>query len=175
MLGVFKCVPEATVPSYATKFSACFDLHSCIPSGTEVKAIIPTEVSYRGSSTEDTCTLVSDESGCLIIPARARVLIPTGLKFNIPPCCSVRLHPRSGLSFKHGLILANCEGVIDEDYVDQVFIILHNISNVNVTIKHGDRVCQAELIRDSRDPVLEIFNEPQKKTDRSGGLGSTGV
>jgi len=175
MLGVFKCVPEATVPSYATKFSACFDLHSCIPAGTVVKAIIPTEVSYRGSSTEDTCTLLSDENGCLIIPPRARVLIPTGLKFNIPLRCSVRLHPRSGLSFKNGLILANCEGVIDEDYVDQVFIILHNISNVNATIKHGDRVCQAELVRDSREPVKEILQEPQKKTDRTGGIGSTGV
>lgn len=175
MLKVFKCVPEATVPSYSTKSSACFDLHACIPVGTKLKAKVPTEVSYRGSSSEDTCELVVNSDCIVSIPPRSRVLIPTGLKFDIPPNSSIRLHPRSGLSFKNGITLCNCEGVIDEDYVDEIFIAVCNISNVHFSIKHGDRICQAELMRDHRYDIMEVSEAPSKKTDRNGGFGSTGV
>ena len=38
------------------------------------------------------------------------VLIPTGLIFDIPEGYSVRLHSRSGLRWKDGIYLTNCEG-----------------------------------------------------------------
>lgn len=37
MFSVFKCRPEANIPSYATRFSACFDLYACLPNDLEVK------------------------------------------------------------------------------------------------------------------------------------------
>jgi dUTP pyrophosphatase len=46
------------------------------------------------------------------------MLIPTGLIADIPEGFSVRIHSRSGLAFKQGVYLTNCEGVIDSDYVD---------------------------------------------------------
>ena len=85
----------------------------------------------------------------------------------------MRLHMRSGLAVKAGLVLANCEGVIDSDYTDQVFVAVRNDSDIPIRINHGDRICQGEMV-----PVIRaMFTptiKPQPKANRTGGFGSTG-
>lgn len=166
MLNVFKCSPEAILPAYSTQSSACFDLHACLPSGVQVKR--------RGLTNTEHQLSVSDDGTILVKPGD-RVLVPTGLIFDIPENCSVRIHPRSGLAYKNGIALSNCEGVIDEDYIDPVFISVINVSGQTFTIKHGDRIAQAELVTDARSPIYERTTPPGKKTNRTGGFGSTGV
>ena len=166
MLKVFKCDPDATVPEYATRSSSCFDLHACLLPHIQLKC-------RHWNNDED--TLYVNEYSIITIPPMARALVPTGLIFDIPKNHSVRLHPRSGISFKFGITLMNCEGVIDEDYVDPVFVSILNLSNRPFDISHGDRICQAELICDSRYNIVESTIAPKKKTDRGGGFGSTGL
>lgn len=166
MLKVYKVEPEAALPEYATKESACFDLHACLIPHTTVKT---------RSWNNDEDIMYVNEYGILLLHPMTRALIPTGLVFDIPKNHSVRIHPRSGLSFKYGINLSNCEGVIDQDYTDQVFISLYNASNLSFKINHGDRICQAELVCDARYPVVETTIKPKPKTNRSGGFGSTGV
>lgn len=166
MLKVYKVEPEAILPQYATKDSACFDVHACLIRHTKVK-------SYCWNNEHD--DIYVNEYGIVLVPPMTRVLIPTGLIFDIPKNHSIRLHPRSGISFKHGINLVNCEGVIDEDYTDQVFIALHNTSNVAFKINHGDRICQAELVCDARYPIVQTDDKPKVKLSRKGGFGSTGV
>ena len=103
-----------------------------------------------------------------------RVLVPTGLILDIPEGYSVRLHSRSGLAYNHGLYLTNCEGIIDWDYVDPIFIIMTNISQSPKTINNGDRICQAELVEKIYHGFKHIKNPPAQKTERDGGFGSTG-
>ena len=74
-----------------------------------------------------------------------------------------------------GLVLANAEGVIDSDYVEEVFVILHNISGNAVTIENGDRIAQAELVSNIIYHVEETPARPLPKTSRIGGFGSTGI
>ena len=103
-----------------------------------------------------------------------RVMVPTGLILDIPEGYSVRLHSRSGLAWKDGIYLTNCEGVIDSDYVEPVFVMLTSISQSPKHIKHGDRICQAELVEKIYHEFEEINEPPSQKTDRYGGFGSTG-
>ena len=103
-----------------------------------------------------------------------RVLIPTGLIFDIPNGYSVRLYPRSGLALKQGLTLANNVGIIDSDYVEPVFAMITNISGTIKYVKHNERVCQGELFKDHPCILEEISEQPGRKTDRDGGFGSTG-
>ena len=103
-----------------------------------------------------------------------RVLIPTGLILDIPNGHSVRLYPRSGLALKSGLTLANNVGIIDSDYVEPVFAMITNISGTTQYMKHDERVCQAELFKDHLCVLEEISEQPERKTDRDGGFGSTG-
>ena len=99
----------------------------------------------------------------------------TGLIIDIPKGYSVRVHARSGLSLKQGLVLANGEGVIDSDYVEEVMVLLHNVSENNITISNGDRIAQAELIKDVEYQVVDSAVRPGVKTSRTGGMGSTGI
>lgn len=111
------------------------------------------------------------------IPSRSIVAVPTGLKLNIPSGYSVRLHPRSGLSLK-GLSLANCEGVIDSDYQDELKVLLINHSPNVIHVFDGDRICQGELIENLKYTIRDIdfheFND-REESNRIGGLGSTGT
>ena len=103
-----------------------------------------------------------------------RVLVPTGFSVEIPHGYEIQVRPRSGLSFKTGLMVVNSPGTIDSDYRGEVKIILGNLGLKDETIKHGDRVAQLLLA-----PVIQAnFVESEDLSDTArgaGGFGSTGV
>ena len=165
MLGVYKIKQEAFVPSLATRQSACYDISACLVDGDRVQ--------YVTSYNEFGSRVVTD--GKFTLHGGERALIPTGLIFDVPAGYSLRLHPRSGVSFKKGIALANCEGVIDSDYVEQTFVSLINHSDVSFVITHGDRIAQMELVITESTVVTEIPNPPVSRTNRMGGFGSTGL
>jgi len=159
--------------SFATEQSACFDIKAYFGSKTRiVDAYDKNNANYKLLAAFER----ADAPAFLLVPPDGvRVLIPTGIVLDIPEGYSVRLHARSGLAIKGGLILANSEGVIDSDYTDQLMIPVINLSNIPIRVTHGDRICQGEMI-----PVLKYSLQPtdervQPKTSRTGGFGSTGV
>ena len=171
-LKFYKLNEQAQLPVFATKQSACFDLYANLIADENVQyygAIqtkeLPRRVSFDINSNRNFIQLNNME----------RMLIPTGLIADIPDGFSVRLHSRSGLAFKQGVYLANCEGIIDSDYVDPIFAMVTNISNVPTRIYNGDRICQGELVRCEKYTLNESDEAPTQKTDREGGFGSTGT
>ena len=164
-LKYYKHNPKAKDPIFATRGSACFDLHACFD---DVKT-------YKVR--QDTLTREIEKplrNGVLQIYTMERVLVPTGLVLDIPAGFSVRLHSRSGLAYTQGLYLTNCEGIIDSDYIEPVFAMMTNISQAPKSINNGDRICQAELVEMIQYDFKEIKKSPTQKTDRDGGFGSTG-
>jgi dUTP pyrophosphatase len=163
-LGIY-IIPDsgAELPQFATNGSACFDI--CARLYKPTIAYGPQNVQVEIDGTD----------GFVDIPSGWRVLVPTGIILDIPQGFSVRLHSRSGLALKEGLILANAEGVIDSDYTQELMVMVTPISGSIVTVNDGMRICQGELVRNQ--PVAFTRSEfpPQQKTDRVGGFGSTGV
>ncbi|WP_297487080.1 dUTP diphosphatase, partial [uncultured Cetobacterium sp.] len=49
----------------------------------------------------------------IVLKTLERVLVPTGLKMEIPLGYEVQVRPRSGLALKHGITLVNTPGTID--------------------------------------------------------------
>lgn len=164
-LNIYKTHSDIVLPKFATKQAACFDLSFQAAGKT-------TYTGYNSYNAPFTRELVN---GTIRIMPGDRILVPTGLIFDIPEGYSVRIHPRSGLSYKQGLILANLEAVIDSDYVQETFVLLTNRADVDQTINNGDRIAQAEMIKTEEYVLWEIYEAPTQKTDRDGGLGSTGV
>lgn len=156
----------AQVPTPATANSACFDLAANLVPGTPVK--LWDEYNAPQTRTVDDC-------GEIMIDMMERMLVPTGLIFDIPDGWSLRLHPRSGTALKKGLNLANCEGVVDSDYVHETFLLIINNSLTRVTIEHGERLAQGEFVPVCSFPLVRLESAPLQKTDRIGGLGSTGT
>lgn len=101
-------------------------------------------------------------------------LIPTGLSVFVkdPSYCAMVL-PRSGLSFKHGIVLGNLVGLIDSDYQGELMMNVWNRSQTAYTIQPLERIAQMVIV-----PVMQVeFNvvESFEATNRgAGGHGSTG-
>lgn len=163
-LKVWKTHPSVKLPVHQTEQSACFDL-----------AFQPAGKSVCQGYTQFNKPINREMRESITISPGDRVMVPTGLVFDIPEGYSVRVHARSGLSLKQGLALVNAEGVIDADYVQEVYVLIHNVSGNPVTINNGDRVAQAELVKNVEYKIEEINFMPLVKTSRTGGFGSTGV
>ncbi len=165
LIGLVRMYEGAVAPERMTQKSACYDVFCFIT--PEVGMITMYDV-------YDNETAVPVTENRIIIPPFVRALIPTGWKFKIPDGYSIRLHPRSGNALKRNITLPNCEGIIDQDYNKQTYVLLVNNTFVPKSIMHLERVCQLEL-----SPVVEAqFEEVEdfdRLSDRDGGLGSTGV
>ena len=163
-LKIWKTHPSVNLPSHQTEQSACFDL--AFQTGGK------STCSGYSQFNKPINRAMKDS---LTISPGDRMMVPTGLVFDIPEGYSVRVHARSGMSLKQGLTLVNAEGVIDADYVQEAFVLIHNISGNPVTIKAGDRIAQAELVKNVEYKIEQISYMPMVKTSRIGGFGSTGI
>ena len=102
-----------------------------------------------------------------------RALIPTGLRFEIPPGYEVQLRPRSGLALKQGIALVNAPGTVDADYRGPVGIIVINHGQAPVRIAHGDRIAQIVVapVTQAQFALAEHLSDTARG---AGGFGSTG-
>lgn len=140
----------AKAPTRATPYSAGVDLHACL-----------------GADDDPTLTLDIPGNSRTVIPIGIAVVLPEG---HVGLCC-----PRSGLARHHGLTVLNSPGVIDEDYVGElgVIVINHSPSNRTYTVKHGERIAQL-VITPVVYPTVEIVDALPTTERGAGGFGSTG-
>ena len=140
-----KLIPDAVIPTRATRQSAGFDLSLC---GQQPVTIQPGET----------------------------VMIHTGVAVVLPEGTAGMVYPRSGLASKHGLALANCVGVIDSDYREELMVPLYNHSGEAYTVSPGERVAQMVVTPVLLPEVEEIpAGEQLPESERgTGGFGSTG-
>lgn len=128
------------------------------------------EYSTSGSAGMDVRADINDP---IIIPIGGRVLIPTGLHFQLPIGYEVQVRPRSGLAIKHGITVCNAPGTIDSDFTGEVKIILINHGNEPFTVNKGDRVGQFVLAKYETIEWKEV--DELSSTERGeGGFGHTG-
>ena len=149
-LHICKLHPNAKIPTYATDGAACMDLYAAtVNECSEIGAVV-----YAGYP----------------------VVVDTGLAFEIPPGWMLKIHPRSGLKFRHGVEAFS--GVVDSDFRGSVQILLEGAGDDDDTlplrINPGDRVAQASMIPSPR--VTFHVVEQLSITERgAGGFGSTGA
>lgn len=103
-----------------------------------------------------------------------RCLVGTGLVLEIPPGYEGQIRSRSGLAFRHGLIVLNQPGTIDSDYRGEVGVVLTNLGSAPVTLPAGSSVAQIVFAAVERAELVE--QSDLSDTDRGeGGFGSTGM
>ena len=135
---------ELPLPTYATAGAAGMDLRAFLPDGP-----------------------ITFEHGELKI-------ISTGFCVELPPGTEMQIRPRSGLALKHGFIIPNSPGTVDEDFRGCMMVGLYYLGKEPYTINHGDRIAQAVVSQVRRYTTLEV--KELSDTERgSGGFGSTGV
>ncbi|MDV7142092.1 dUTP diphosphatase [Tropicimonas sp. TH_r6] len=135
---------DLPLPAYATPGAAGMDLRAYLPDG-------PVEFSHGQLK-----------------------MISTGFHVELPPGTEMQIRPRSGLALKHGFILPNSPGTVDEDYRGVVMIGLYFLGNDSFAIQHGDRIAQAVIADVRRFPSVEV-SELSETGRGAGGFGSTGL
>lgn len=102
-----------------------------------------------------------------------RALVPCGIAVAIPEGHVGLVHPRSGLAVDHGLTVLNAPGTIDAGYRGEVKVLLVNLGEDPVEVRHGQRIAQLLIA-----PVVTV---DVREVDRLGttsrgsdGFGSTG-
>ncbi len=109
----------------------------------------------------------------IVLKSLERRIIPTGLFIELPAGFEAQIRPRSGMAFKEGITVLNSPGTIDADYRGEIGVILANLSNKDVEIKDGDRVCQMVIAAHetvSWEPVEDLETSGRG----AGGFGHTG-
>jgi len=132
------------LPAYQSEHAAGFDLLAAVP-----------------------------EDGALTLDPSDRVLVPTGLVFELPQGFEAQVRPRSGLALKHGITVLNSPGTVDADYRGEVKVLLINLGSERFLIQRGDRIAQAVIA-----PVTHVemvaAGALSGTTRGGGGFGSTG-
>ena len=129
------------------------------------------------------------------------IIIPTGLKVNIPIGYALLIQPRSGMSRKTKLRVANTHGLIDSDYHEEIGVIVENIMppilDTTITTHHpaaeegepilgnlygssftigkGERFAQMRLVEVPIVNWLPVSSLGEFENDHGAGFGSTGT
>jgi len=143
---VFRTHPSAKLPRRAHKTDAGMDFFFCPP----------------------------EPSAMRIDPGKS-VLLPTGVKMEVPPDCMLQIMNKSGVASKRSLITGAC--VVDEGYTGEIFVNLHNIGTEVQFVEVGDKVAQGVFVRIEKPRLWEIKEDNLYggQTARgAGALGSTG-
>ena len=82
------------------------------------------------------------------------------------------IYARSGIATKFGIAPANCVGVIDWDYRGELIVALHNSSENDFVINHGERIAQL-VLAPVFTPDVEQVSELSDTARGEGGFGST--
>ena len=110
----------------------------------------------------------------LAIHPHQSALIPTGLKFEIPPGYEIQIRPRSGLALKHQVTVLNSPGTIDSDYRGEIQVILINHSDKVFVVEPQMRIAQMVVAPVVQARFVKAYD--LAASDRgSGGFGHTGA
>lgn len=108
----------------------------------------------------------------VVVPAKGKAIVKTGLSVAIPLGTYARVAPRSGLAAKKMIHVG--AGVVDADYRGEVGVVLFNHGTEPFEVKTADRVAQLILEEIAMVPCEKV-DTLDETTRGAGGFGSTGV
>ena len=135
------------------------------------RAVIPSRATV-GSAGLDLCACL--EAPVVLAPGEIK-MIPIGITAE-PDSDDIALliYPRSGLSSRYGVSLANCVGVVDSDYRGEICVGLTNHGTKPFVIEPQTRIAQLIVMPVLPLPILEV--DDLSDTERGEkGFGSSGV
>lgn len=130
------------------------------------KALIP-QYGTQGASGADLRACIAED---IVIAPGQRMLIPTGLRLEIPSGYEGQVRSRSGLAIEHGIVALNSPGTIDSDYRGEIKVILINHGDKEFVVKPGYRIAQLVIC-----PVVRaVFSKTEQLSESKRGIGGFG-
>lgn len=108
-----------------------------------------------------------------LIPPGQRRDVGTGIALALPAGYAGLVMPRSGLAFRHGIMIVNAPGLIDAGYRGEVRVCLLNSGSEDFVVVPGDRIAQLVVQAVATPAFCEVASlDPTSRGAR--GFGSTG-
>jgi dUTP pyrophosphatase len=107
------------------------------------------------------------------IPAGERRDVGTGIALAIPHGFAGFVQPRSGLAFKHGIMVVNSPGLIDAGYRGEVRVSLYNSGTEPFVVGVGERIAQL-VVQRVEEPLFFAAEQLPETVRGAGGFGSSG-
>jgi dUTP pyrophosphatase len=109
----------------------------------------------------------------VVLMAGQTRLIPTGIAIQFPEGYGGLLRDRSSVATKRNLFVV--AGVIDNGYIGEIMIALHNSTDGYERIMVGEKIAQLILIPTVNFTVEEVDELVSADERGTGGFGSTGT
>ncbi len=109
-----------------------------------------------------------------VVPAMGRLTVKTGVSIALPDGYVGLVHPRSGLSAKHGITVLNAPGTVDAGYRGEIAVTLYNSSQDDFVVSRGDRIAQLVIQAIEIADFIRVESLPGSHRGTSG-FGSTGT
>jgi dUTP pyrophosphatase len=109
----------------------------------------------------------------VVIPSGERRDVGTGIALALPAGFGGFVQPRSGLAFKHGIMLVNSPGIIDSGYRGELRVCLYNSGTEPFVVGVGERIAQLVVQRVEEVAFTEVTVLPDTARG-DGGFGSSG-
>ncbi len=119
------------------------------------------------------CDLRANITENITVNPLQRVLVPTGIHIELPSSCEAQIRSRSGLTVKHGIVVANGIGTIDTDYRGEIKVALVNLSDEAYEIRPGEKIAQM-VFSYYKQACFETCTSLDETKRADGGFGSTG-
>ena len=112
----------------------------------------------------------------LIVYPKKSIVIPLGLKFNIPTGFGLFAFNKSGVVFKQTIV--KLAEVIDSDYQGEVFLSIWNYSEFSSILTENQKIIQLVLLDLPYYTLTEVEEKELYYTESvrgEGAMGSTGL
>jgi dUTP pyrophosphatase len=103
-----------------------------------------------------------------------RAAVGTAIAVAIPQGHAGLVLPRSGLTRRHGVTVANAPGLIDAGYRGELTVLLVNLGDALYRIEPGDRIAQLVVVPLAAVEARAVDALPASDGRGEGGFGSTG-
>lgn len=112
-----------------------------------------------------------------VLRSSESILIPSGIKIEIPNGYCGMICNKSSIPPKKGLIIGSC--IIDAGYEGEIHLDLHNVSEKETLLKAGEKIAQilfipvvcAKMIETQESDLYKKIYDDEKRG--TGGFGST--
>lgn len=112
----------------------------------------------------------------VVVKPEQVVLVPTGMKIKLDYGYEAQVRTRSGMAYKHGIVVLNSPGTIDSDYTGEIKVIIKNMGTEQFVFVPGMRIAQLVIAPVCMCEPVVIETGTLFETERgSGGFGSTGT
>lgn len=106
-----------------------------------------------------------------VIKARDKHIVDVGVTIELPAGMYAQVKSRSGMAFKHQVVVG--AGVIDNDYRGTISVLLFNHGKKSRAFRRGDKIAQFIVQEYANLPIIECEELSSTQRD-TNGFGSTG-